>query len=723
MDEPSDAETIEIEIELMESESLVTSNVLEQQSDQESADELSQTSQTSSQLNDNAPPESQAQDITSKVVEVVEPSSEKQPDQCEPVAYIEPKQSNDQAQTTDQDSDKQPTNSVGTLDLGEQRSDEHQIPEEETPTNPSSLPQLEDDLSNDAQEPEVVAAEQAEPRDQIAPTDSAEPIEQKETNETETCLPTDRIDDQHGLSEPQQTSNLESPDDTAQRRLSEYPDELSQPDQLSISYIGPIEQISLSLDQDEHREICEILIEDQNEQFDLEISAGKFEAPAEVPDSADLDPGGVEPCASIETPIEPIQRDEVRLTLNLANEPEPTGTKSDCDSLGTPMSSATNTEPGQGADELERELECEPAFERRDVHLKCDRDPRLDYELGEELGRGKFGTVYRCTERTSGRRLAAKFVHMRRREDRIDVEREISIMSALQHKRLLQLYDAYDDGKSEMCLITELVEGGELFERIVDDDFQLTERKAAIFMRQICEGVEYMHEQRIVHLDMKPENILCVSRTGNRIKLIDFGLARKLDADEPLRVMFGTPDFAAPEVLSYDIVSLATDMWSVGVICYVLLSGMSPFMGDNDMETMANVTRATYDFDDEAFEPISDLAKDFIAKLLVRDQSERLTPSQCLKHPWLTKRMAASRRSSLVAGNAASQSKGAESSLVTVSEDSGELEHELELGQLEDEPSLSKRNLKKYVIRRKWHKTVHAIMALGRMGANLKLKA
>lgn len=200
-------------------------------------------------------------------------------------------------------------------------------------------------------------------------------------------------------------------------------------------------------------------------------------------------------------------------------------------------------------------------------------------------------------------------------------------------------------------------------------------------MRQICEGVEYMHQKLIMHLDMKPENILCVTRLGNRIKLIDFGLARRFDPQKKLQVMFGTPDFAAPEVLSYDRVKPAADMWSVGVICYVLLSGLSPFMGNSDLETMTNVTKAIYDFDDESFEPISEEAKDFISKLLVKDPDRRLKPAECLRHKWLAKTPA---------------KKGK----VT---------------------QLSKTKLKKYVVRRRWQKAVTAIMALRRMGANLSL--
>lgn len=183
-----------------------------------------------------------------------------------------------------------------------------------------------------------------------------------------------------------------------------------------------------------------------------------------------------------------------------------------------------------------------------------------------------------------------------------------------------------------------------------------------------------------MHLDMKPENILCVTRTGNRIKLIDFGLARRFDPNKTLQVMFGTPDFASPEVLSYDRVTPAADMWSVGVICYVLLSGLSPFMGNSDLETMTNVTKAIYDFDDDSFDPISEEAKDFISKLLIKDPKRRLKPSDCLKHKWLAQK---------VPVKAATK--------------------------------LSKTKLKKYVVRRRWQKAVTAIMALRRMGANLSL--
>lgn len=114
------------------------------------------------------------------------------------------------------------------------------------------------------------------------------------------------------------------------------------------------------------------------------------------------------------------------------------------------------------------------------------------------------------------------------------------------------------------------ITGGELFERVIDDEFVLTEKACTVFMRQICEGVDFIHSSNILHLDLKPENILCLTKTGNRIKIIDFGLAVFFDPQKKLQVLFGTPEFAAPEVVNFEPIGCYTDMWSIGVICYVL---------------------------------------------------------------------------------------------------------------------------------------------------------
>ncbi|KAA0723534.1 Myosin light chain kinase 3 [Triplophysa tibetana] len=258
------------------------------------------------------------------------------------------------------------------------------------------------------------------------------------------------------------------------------------------------------------------------------------------------------------------------------------------------------------------------------------------YEVSpcELLGGGRFGQVHKCAELSSGLMLAAKMIKVRGMKERDEVKNEIGVMNQLNHVNLIQLYDAFES-RTNLTLIMEYVEGGELFERIVDENYQLTELDTIVFTKQICEGVQYLHQQYILHLDLKPENILCVNTTGNQIKIIDFGLARKYRPREKLKVNFGTPEFLAPEVVNYDFVSFPTDMWSVGVITYMLLSGLSPFLGDNDAETMNNILHANWDFDAESFENVSEEAKDFISRLLVPAKCSRLSASGCTKHSWL----------------------------------------------------------------------------------------
>nr|CAI5840669.1 unnamed protein product [Callosobruchus analis] len=273
-------------------------------------------------------------------------------------------------------------------------------------------------------------------------------------------------------------------------------------------------------------------------------------------------------------------------------------------------------------------------FEPRIVHIEPGLEFVNRYEVLEELGKGRFGVVHKVVEKRSGQKFAAKFVRCRTAKDRDKVQDEIDIMNMLRHQKLLQLAAAFENPR-EMVMVMEYISGGELFERVVADDFTLTEKDCILFMRQICEGVAYMHRQQVVHLDLKPENIMCHTRLSHEIKIIDFGLSQKIDPSKPIRVLFGTPEFIPPEIISYEPIGVESDMWSIGVICYVLLSGLSPFMGDNDSETFANITRAYYDFEDEAFNTVSQDARDFISALFVKRKEERLSAEQCLKHVWL----------------------------------------------------------------------------------------
>ena len=314
----------------------------------------------------------------------------------------------------------------------------------------------------------------------------------------------------------------------------------------------------------------------------------------------------------------------------------------------------------------------EAPFEHRNVIIEKGDVFKSKYEIFEELGRGRFGVVFKVEDKSSGEKFAAKFIRCRKSEEKVKVRDEIGIMNSLAHSKLLQLASAYENPR-EMIMVMEYIGGGELFEKVVADDFTLTERDCLLFMRQICQAIGYMHEQNIVHLDLKPENILCKSKSSHQVKIIDFGLARKLEPGKDIRILFGTPEFVSPEVISYEPVSTVSDMWSVGVVCYVLLSGLSPFMGDSDVETFANISGISYDFEDEAFDNISEEAKDFIRKLLVKFQNKRLTAAECLQHRWLA------------------QPEGT-CNLKEINTD----------------------KLKSFLLRRRWQKAAHAIRALGR---------
>ncbi|XP_071409229.1 myosin light chain kinase family member 4 [Pithys albifrons albifrons] len=259
------------------------------------------------------------------------------------------------------------------------------------------------------------------------------------------------------------------------------------------------------------------------------------------------------------------------------------------------------------------------------------------YNVNEDeiLGGGRFGQVHKCEEKATGLKLAAKIIKAKGPKQKDEVKNEINVMNQLNHVNLIQLYDAFES-KNDIVLVMEYVEGGELFDRIIDENYNLTEMDTISFIKQICKGVQYMHQMYILHLDLKPENILCVNREANQIKIIDFGLARRYKPREKLRVNFGTPEFLAPEVVNYEFVSFPTDMWSLGVIAYMLLSGLSPFLGDDDNETLNNILACSWDFEDEEFRGVSDEAKDFISKLLIKEKCWRLSATAALKHPWLT---------------------------------------------------------------------------------------
>ncbi|XP_032273320.1 death-associated protein kinase 2 isoform X1 [Phoca vitulina] len=264
------------------------------------------------------------------------------------------------------------------------------------------------------------------------------------------------------------------------------------------------------------------------------------------------------------------------------------------------------------------------------------------YDIGEELGSGQFAIVKKCREKSTGLEYAAKFIKKRQSRAsrrgvcREEIEREVSILRQVLHPNVITLHDVFEN-RTDVVLILELVSGGELFDFLAQKE-SLSEEEATSFIKQILEGVNYLHARKIAHFDLKPENIMLLDKDIPipHIKLIDFGLAHEIEDGVEFKNIFGTPEFVAPEIVNYEPLGLEADMWSIGVITYILLSGASPFLGDTKQETLTNITAVSYDFDEEFFSQTSELAKDFIRKLLVKDTRKRLTIQEALRHPWIT---------------------------------------------------------------------------------------
>ncbi|XP_032386713.1 death-associated protein kinase 3 [Etheostoma spectabile] len=268
-------------------------------------------------------------------------------------------------------------------------------------------------------------------------------------------------------------------------------------------------------------------------------------------------------------------------------------------------------------------------------------DVEMYYEMGEELGSGQFAIVRKCKEKSTSIEYAAKFIKKRRLSSsrrgvsREEIEREVNILREIQHSNIITLHDIFEN-KTDVILILELVSGGELFDFLAEKE-SLTEEEATQFLKQILDGVQYLHSKRIAHFDLKPENIMLLDKNAPnpRIKLIDFGIAHQIKAGNEFKNIFGTPEFVAPEIVNYEPLGLEADMWSIGVITYILLSGASPFLGETKQETLTNISAVNYDFDEEYFSNTSELAKDFIRRLLVKDPKKRMTIDDSLQHPWI----------------------------------------------------------------------------------------
>ncbi|KAM3929832.1 serine/threonine-protein kinase 17A [Leptodactylus fuscus] len=263
---------------------------------------------------------------------------------------------------------------------------------------------------------------------------------------------------------------------------------------------------------------------------------------------------------------------------------------------------------------------------------------RYTMSPGHELGRGKFAVVRKCIEKETEREFAAKIMRKRRKgqDCRMEILHEIAVLElAKDNPWVIKLHEVYETA-TEMILVLEYAAGGEIFNQCVAErEEAFKEKDVQRLMRQILKGVSFLHRHNVVHLDLKPQNILLSSDCPlGDIKIVDFGLSRIVNNNEELREIMGTPEYVAPEILSYEPISTATDMWSIGVLAYIMLTGTSPFLGDDKQHTFLNISQLNISFTED-FEGVSEPAVDFMKKLLVREPEGRATAEECLQHPWL----------------------------------------------------------------------------------------
>ncbi|XP_021776063.1 calcium-dependent protein kinase 20-like [Chenopodium quinoa] len=259
------------------------------------------------------------------------------------------------------------------------------------------------------------------------------------------------------------------------------------------------------------------------------------------------------------------------------------------------------------------------------------------YILGRKLGQGQFGTTFMCVERSTGKEFACKSIAKRKltsMEDIEDVRREIQIMHHLAgNPNVINIVAAYEDAVA-VHVVMDLCAGGELFDRIIQRG-HYSERKAAELARVIVGVVEACHSLGVLHRDLKPENFLFVNNDeDSALKTIDFGLSVFFKPGETFTDVVGSPYYVAPEVLR-KLYGQECDVWSAGVIIYILLSGVPPFWDETEQGIFEQVMKGDLDFISEPWPSISDSAKDLMKKMLVRDPKKRLTAHQVLCHPWV----------------------------------------------------------------------------------------
>ena len=268
---------------------------------------------------------------------------------------------------------------------------------------------------------------------------------------------------------------------------------------------------------------------------------------------------------------------------------------------------------------------------------ESNSDPDKDYKKIKFLGEGSFGAVYQVRNKYSGAICAMKIIKKSSacsREEEEEIRNEINILRTMDHPNILKIFEFYSNPK-EYSIITELCSMGELFDQIINKG-PFDEKYSAYVLYQVFSAVNYCHKMHILHRDLKPENILIIDKNDDgypTVKVCDFGTSKIFETGKVERAFVGSSFYMAPEVLNQKY-NEKCDIWSCGVIMYILLSQRPPFGGQNDDEIFKNIKKGVYDLKSPPFDKLSANAKDLIKKTLTMDYNKRISAEEALKHPW-----------------------------------------------------------------------------------------
>jgi len=266
------------------------------------------------------------------------------------------------------------------------------------------------------------------------------------------------------------------------------------------------------------------------------------------------------------------------------------------------------------------------------------------YTFHEKIGTGKFSVVYRATSKADkNQEYAVKEIEKKllKQEEKEFLLSETSVMKVLDHPNMIKLIDTIET-KTNIYIITEIVKDGDMFDYITSREF-LEEYDASWIMKQLLISIFYLHSIGIIHRDIKPENILITLGQNHEVKelkIIDFGFAKLVNEGSKVSETCGTPNYVAPEVLRGCGYEKSADIFSLGVIMYLMIRGLLPFDAYEVDTILRNTLQGDIPMEDEHWQNVSPEAKDLLTKFLHKDPAQRIEVAEALKHPWIKNREA-----------------------------------------------------------------------------------